>query len=96
MIVLNFYYLIKKSNDNNSTENACIQFSVRGEVQELSEMKSKFFSISQETGIDIAVQEENLFYRNRRLVAFDMDSTLIQIEVIGIIFKTKKEGIFFF
>lgn len=65
-------------------KNACVQFSVRGDVDALTtEMKSKFFTISQETGIDIACQEENLFYRSRRLVAFDMDSTLIRVEVIG-------------
>ena len=33
-------------------------------------------------GIDIAVQKENLYRRAKRLVVLDMDSTLIQIEVI--------------
>ena len=32
--------------------------------------------------IDIAFQRESIFRRNRRLFAFDMDSTLIQGEVI--------------
>ena len=33
-------------------------------------------------GVDIAVQRENLYRRAKRLVVMDMDSTLIQIEVI--------------
>src|SRR5690625_6148686 len=38
--------------------------------------------ISQELGVDISFQEDNIYRRNRRLVVFDMDSTLIQQEVI--------------
>ena len=45
-------------------------------------MKRDFIDISKETGVDIAFQEDNIYRRNRRLVCFDMDSTLIQTEVI--------------
>ncbi len=38
--------------------------------------------ISKDLDVDIAFQEDNIFRRNRRLVCFDMDSTLIQTEVI--------------
>lgn len=38
--------------------------------------------LSSELAIDIAIQEENKYRRMRRLVCFDMDSTLIQAEVI--------------
>jgi phosphoserine phosphatase len=38
--------------------------------------------ISRDLDVDIAFQEDNIFRRNRRLVCFDMDSTLIQTEVI--------------
>jgi len=59
-----------------------IELSVRGNpIDELSFRKS-LMDISKKTGADIAFQEDNIFRRNRRLVCFDMDSTLIQTEVI--------------
>jgi phosphoserine phosphatase len=61
---------------------ACIEFSVRGEPADYQTMKSQFLQVSHDYGIDIAFQEESRFRRNRRLVAFDMDSTLINTEVI--------------
>ena len=45
-------------------------------------MRAEFLRIAQELSIDIAFQRESIFRRNRRLFAFDMDSTLIQGEVI--------------
>ncbi|MEN9443169.1 MAG: phosphoserine phosphatase SerB [Bacteroidota bacterium] len=66
----------------NSKGKASIQFSVRGEPVNKDEMRCSFMDISQEIGADIAFQADNIFRRNRRLVCFDMDSTLIQTEVI--------------
>ncbi len=45
-----------------------------------------------EEQVDIALQEDNVFRRNRRLVAFDMDSTLIQAEVIDELAKAAGSG----
>jgi phosphoserine phosphatase len=39
-------------------------------------------ALTQTLDVDIAFQHDNVYRRNRRLVAFDMDSTLIQTEVI--------------
>jgi phosphoserine phosphatase len=61
---------------------ACIQLSIRGEIDDKAEMTAKFMQISRELDVDIAFQEDNIYRRNRRLVCFDMDSTLIQAEVI--------------
>ncbi|WP_029894713.1 phosphoserine phosphatase SerB [Desulfohalovibrio reitneri] len=61
---------------------ACIEFFAQGEPRNLEELRTEFLRISHEMGVDIALQEDNVFRRNRRLVAFDMDSTLIQAEVI--------------
>ena len=61
---------------------ASIQLSVRGEINDKTELTKKFMDISQELDVDIAFQEDNIYRRNRRLVCFDMDSTLIQTEVI--------------
>lgn len=69
-----------ETNANNSK--ASIEFSVRGTPDNYEQMKSDFLDISREIGVDIAFQEDNIYRRNRRLVCFDMDSTLIQTEVI--------------
>ncbi len=68
------------------------EFSVRGTPRDLEKMKTAFIEISGETGVDIAFQEDNIFRRNRRLVCFDMDSTLIQAEVIDEL--ARKAGVY--
>lgn len=60
---------------------ACVEFSVRGHVDQAA-MRADFLNISSNLGVDIAMQADSPFRRNRRLVAFDMDSTLIEAEVI--------------
>lgn len=59
-----------------------IEFWVRGSVEDSSVMHATFLNLSHVMDIDIAIQEDSVFRRNRRLVCFDMDSTLIQNEVI--------------
>lgn len=61
---------------------ASVELSLSGEVQDIPKMHAEFLRISQELDLDLAVQEDNLYRRSRRLVCFDMDSTLIQTEVI--------------
>lgn len=61
---------------------ASIQLSIRGKISDKTEFTRKFMEISRNLDVDIAFQEDNIFRRNRRLVCFDMDSTLIQTEVI--------------
>ncbi|MBD3861888.1 phosphoserine phosphatase SerB [Olleya marilimosa] len=61
---------------------ASIQLSIRGKIENKAEFTEKFMQISHDLDVDIAFQEDNIYRRNRRLVCFDMDSTLIQTEVI--------------
>ena len=61
---------------------ACVEFSVRGEATDTAELRRHFLALAGELEVDIAVQEDNIYRRNRRLVVFDMDSTLIETEVI--------------
>jgi len=70
----------------------CVELVVRGEPRDEHAMKSAFMEISHEQGIDIAFQRNNVFRRNRRLVVFDMDSTLIQHEVIDELAKEAGVG----
>ena len=59
-----------------------IELSIRGHIEDKAEFTEKFMQISRDLDVDIAFQEDNIYRRNRRLVCFDMDSTLIQTEVI--------------
>ncbi len=61
---------------------ASVELSVRGAVPDLSELHGALLALGQVMEVDVAVQEDDIFRRNRRLVCFDMDSTLIQTEVI--------------
>lgn len=61
---------------------ACIEFSVRGTPRDRGELQSRFIQISSEEGFDISLQEDTMYRRCRRLICFDMDSTLIQAECI--------------
>ena len=70
----------------------CIEFSVRGEPADAQALRADFLSVAQELNVDIAFQEDSLFRRNRRLAVFDMDSTLIEAEVIDELAKAAGVG----
>lgn len=61
---------------------ACIEFSVRGNIENEQTMKKELMQLGSSLNIDIAFQQETMYRRMRRLICFDMDSTLIQTEVI--------------
>lgn len=65
-----------------SQDKSCIQLSVRGNILNKAVMNEAIMKVSTVENIDVAFQEDNIYRRNRRLVCFDMDSTLIQTEVI--------------
>ena len=67
---------------NTGHTKACVEFSIRGTLQNENRFREQMLAITDTLGIDIAFQEDNIFRRNRRLVVFDMDSTLITSEVI--------------
>ncbi|MCE2615464.1 phosphoserine phosphatase SerB [Phocaeicola oris] len=61
---------------------SCIEFSVRGNPLNREEMQSHLMHLSSEMGVDFSYQLDNMYRRMRRLICFDMDSTLIQTECI--------------
>ncbi|WP_300968004.1 phosphoserine phosphatase SerB, partial [uncultured Duncaniella sp.] len=61
---------------------SCVEMSVRGTPSDVHAMQEKFMKLSQEDEFDISMQEDTLYRRCRRLICFDMDSTLIETEVI--------------
>lgn len=71
---------------------ACVEFSVRGHVDDAGTMRRDFLELASELDVDIAYQEDSVFRRHRRLVVFDMDSTLIEAEVIDELAKAHGVG----
>ena len=61
---------------------ACIEFSLRGVPKDKKEMQENLMKLSTEMGMDFSLQRDDMFRRMRRLICFDMDSTLIQTECI--------------
>lgn len=70
------------TNDGKTPQRSCIEFSVRGNPIDKETMQTEFMRISNELGFDVSLQEDNMYRRCRRLICFDMDSTLIQTECI--------------
>jgi len=68
--------------DKESLSRSSVEFSVSGISINESLMRQNFVELANELDIDIAFQIDNVYRRNRRLVVFDMDSTLIKTEVI--------------
>lgn len=69
-------------NEAERPSRSCYEFAIRGTPIDTELLKADFMSLASRQGIDIAFQEESMYRRMRRLICFDMDSTLIQTEVI--------------
>ena len=68
--------------ENARTPKASVEFSVRGTPLDKEKMKASFMNLASELEMDISFQQDSMYRRMRRLICFDMDSTLIQTEVI--------------
>src|SRR5215203_5113267 len=67
---------------NGSPGRTCVEFSASGDMASEDELRTSLMALTQDFDLDVAFQHDTVYRRNRRLVAFDMDSTLIQTEVI--------------
>ena len=70
------------NDDEQPRSKSCVEFSVRDNPADDSAMRRRFMQIASEEDFDISMQEDNVYRRCRRLICFDMDSTLIETEVI--------------
>lgn len=61
---------------------SCIEFSVRGTPKDRPAMHESLMKMASEMEMDFSFQLDNMYRRMRRLICFDMDSTLIKTEVI--------------
>lgn len=71
---------------------ACVEFSLRGEPRDSSQLKACLLDLSSRLNLDLAWQRDDAFRRSRRVVALDMDSTLLQAEVIDELAKEAGVG----
>jgi phosphoserine phosphatase len=68
--------------EDKASVRACIELSVRGTPRDREEMQREMMRLSSELEMDFSFQRDNMYRRMRRLICFDMDSTLIQTECI--------------
>jgi phosphoserine phosphatase len=68
--------------DENGAARTCVELSASGDLASEDQLRTSLLQLTQQYEIDVAFQHDDVYRRNRRLVAFDMDSTLIQSEVI--------------
>ncbi len=71
---------------------ACVEFSLRGEPRDTRQLKASLLDLSSQLNLDLAWQRDDAYRRNRRVVALDMDSTLLQAEVIDELAKEAGVG----
>lgn len=71
---------------------ACVEFSARGSLPDPEDFRRELLEVAGALEVDLAYQQDNMYRRNRRLVAFDMDSTLIEAEVIDELAKLAGVG----
>jgi phosphoserine phosphatase len=71
---------------------ACVEFLLSGQNTDEDSVRARFMELTRRHDVDIAFQHDNVYRRTRRLVAFDMDSTLIQVEVIDELAKEAGVG----
>ena len=71
---------------------ACIEFSLRGTPQDREKMQAELMKLSAEMEMDFSFQKDDMYRRMRRLICFDMDSTLIQTECIDELAKRAGVG----
>jgi phosphoserine phosphatase len=71
---------------------ACVEFSARGSLRDSAAFRRELLEVAGALEVDLAFQQDNMYRRNRRLVAFDMDSTLVEAEVIDELAKLAGVG----
>ena len=68
--------------EKKASTRACIEFSVRGTPNNRQSMQEELMKLSRDLDMDFSFQLDDMYRRMRRLICFDMDSTLIRTEVI--------------
>jgi len=83
---------VSLDDDKNSSNRVSIELTVRGKLPDQLKVKDELLRIAGAMDVDCSIQRDSVYRRNRRLVAFDMDSTLIREEVIDELAKLAGVG----
>ncbi|MDA8953534.1 phosphoserine phosphatase SerB [Pseudomonadales bacterium] len=78
--------------DSEVAPRLCLEMRLSGSLQNSAAFQAELLGIADDIGFDFSVQRDTVFRRNRRLVAFDMDSTLITEEVMDELAKRHGVG----
>lgn len=78
-------------NEDDRAQKSCIELSVRGNLEDRGLLQKKLMNMSN-SPLDISLQKDDIYRRSRRLICFDMDSTLIETEVIDELAKRAGVG----
>ena len=78
-------------NEDDRAQKSCIELSVRGNLEDRGLLQKKLMNMSG-SRLDISLQKDDIYRRSRRLICFDMDSTLIETEVIDELAKRAGVG----
>nr|WP_306671459.1 phosphoserine phosphatase SerB [Endozoicomonas sp. ONNA2] len=81
-----------RNNVKDNHRSSCLEFSVRGTAPDQQKLRADFLNLTADLDADVAFQEDSIYRRNRRLVVFDMDSTLIEAEVIDLLAEAAGVG----
>ncbi len=72
---------------------SCVELTIDvNSVSNLSRLKERVIAKSHELNIDLALQKMEAYRKNKRIVFFDMDSTLIDMELIDVM--AERAGVF--
>ncbi len=82
----------RQSLDVRDQGRVCLELSLSGMLSDEDTLRASLLGLTSDLEIDVAFQHDNVYRRNRRLVAFDMDSTLIRTEVIDELAKLAGVG----
>ena len=76
----------------NLASRACVQLTLTGQLIDAQVTRQALLALSQQRQIDLALQSSTAYCQPRRLICFDMDSTLIGQEVIDELAKEAGVG----
>ena len=82
----------RREQDGEVGPRLCLEMRLSGSLQNSEAFQAELLVIADDIGFDFSVQRDTVFRRNRRLVAFDMDSTLIAEEVMDELAKRHGVG----
>lgn len=85
-------HAIRALSEPGATTRAALELRITGEPLEAQALRAGLLALAQEGQADIGWQADDLQRQHRRLAVFDMDSTLIQAEVIDELAKAAGIG----